>query len=227
MPSCPICFEETIKPHFCVPCRHVFCYDCISAWTNGTCPLCRESITTFKPIQLAQTSSNDSPNYAEKSKLFSIVLVITFFLVDLQSCSGFLRCVIYPPFRDICLIVWEILYILAMAIFTPFKCIYRLLIEIVIYELYDFFIAVCYMPLNIAKILLSLPIYLFDGVKTFLLENSWADLLLRAIHISLIVLFLIFSSQTSILRQFENIERKLRAHFRNVAERYKRRLKQS
>lgn len=149
------------------------------------------------------------------------------FLVDLQSCSGFLRCVIYPPFRDICLIVWEILYILAMAIFTPFKCIYRLLIEIVIYELYDFFIAVCYMPLNIGKILLSLPIYLFDGVKTFLLENSWADLLLRAIHISLIVLFLIFSSQTSILQQFENIERKLRAHFRNVAERYKRRLKQS
>lgn len=169
----------------------------------------------------------DSPNYAEKSKLFSIVLVITFFLVDLQSCSGILRCVIYPPFRDICLIVWEILYILAMAIFTPFKCIYRLLIEIVIYELYDFFIAVCYMPLNIGKILLNLPIYLFDGVKTFLLENSWADLLLRAIHISLIVLFLIFSSQTSILRQFENIERKLRAHFRNVAERYKRRLKQS
>lgn len=143
------------------------------------------------------------------------------------GCSGFLRCVIYPPFRDICLIVWEILYILAMAIFTPFKCIYRLLIEIVINELYDFFIAVCYMPLNIGKILLSLPIYLFDGVKTFLLENSWADLLLRAIHISLIVLFLIFSSQTSILRQFENIERKLRAHFRNVAERYKRRLKQS
>lgn len=169
----------------------------------------------------------DSPNYAERSKLFSIVLVIIFFLVDLQSSSGFLRCVVYPPCRDVCLVVWEILYILAMAIFIPLRCIYRLLVEIVIYELYDFFIAVFSMPVNIVKILLSLPLYLYYGVKTFFLGNSWADLLHRAIHVSLIVCFLISSSQTRILRQFENIERKLRAHFRNVIERYKRRLKQS
>lgn len=89
------------------------------------------------------------------------------------------------------------------------------------------FIAVLSMPVNIVKILLSLPLYLFDGVKTFLLGNSWADLLHRAIHISLFVLFLISSSQTRILRQFKNIEGKLRAHFRHVFERYKRRLKQS
>lgn len=227
MPSCPICFQETTNPHFCVPCRHVFCYDCISAWRRGTCPLCRENITTFKPIQLAHTSSNDSPNYAEKSKLFSLVLVIIFFLVDLQSSSGFLRCVVYPPCYDVCLVVWEILYILAMAIFIPLRCIYRLLVEIVIYELYDFFIAVLSMPINIVKILLSLPLYLFDGVKTFLLGNSWAVLLHRAIHISLIVLFLISASRTRILRQFEDIEGKLRAHFRHVIDKYKRRLKQS
>lgn len=63
-----------------------------------------------------------------------------------------------------------------MAIFIPLRCIYRLLVEIVIHELYDFFIAVLSMPINIVKILLSLPLYLFDGVKTFLLGNSWADL---------------------------------------------------
>lgn len=79
-----------------------------------------------------------------------------------------------------------------MVIFIFFKCIYRLLIEIVIYEFYDFFIVVCYMFLNIVKILLSLLIYFFDGVKIFLFENSWVDFLFRVIYIFFIVFFLIF-----------------------------------
>lgn len=53
MPSCPICYEESTNPHFCVPCRHVFCYDCISEWKGKTCPLCRENISTYKQAKPA------------------------------------------------------------------------------------------------------------------------------------------------------------------------------
>lgn len=58
MPSCPICYEETSNPHFCVPCRHIFCYKCISAWRNRTCPLCRGNIASYRPIELASFIEN-------------------------------------------------------------------------------------------------------------------------------------------------------------------------
>lgn len=223
MPSCPICYEETSNPHFCVPCRHIFCYKCISAWKNRTCPLCRGNIASYRPIKLASFIENDFSNYAEKSKLFSTVLVILFLLVDLQSPSGFVRCVVYPPCRDICLAIWEIIYILALIIFMPVKCIYRSVVEIVIYELYDILISICYTPVNIGKYLLYLPLFFYEGVKLYFLENSWTGILPIIVHIVFIILFLDSASQTDLLRMFEKIQikRRLRDNIRHIIKYFK------
>jgi hypothetical protein len=43
--NCSICLEE-ICDTTVTPCRHVFCYGCITNWvnTNENCPLCREPV---------------------------------------------------------------------------------------------------------------------------------------------------------------------------------------
>ncbi|XP_062567895.1 uncharacterized protein LOC134230135 [Saccostrea cucullata] len=141
MDTCPICFEQIKNPHFCNPCRHIFCYRCISAWRNGTCPFCREQIKSYNRAQqgssTAAENTTDAPNYAERSKMHVFILILVFILVDIPSPAGFLRSVVYPPYRDILLIIWEILYIVLNTIFMPLKSIYRLIVEIVIFELYD------------------------------------------------------------------------------------------
>lgn len=138
--------------------------------------------------------------------MFATVLVMIFLLVDLQSSVGFVRCVLYPPCRDLCLPMWEIIYTLAMIIFMPVKCIYRSVVEIVISELYDILILICYTPVNIGKHLLYLPLFLYEGVKLYFFENSWAGLLQRAVHIIFILLFLDSASQTDLLQMFEQIQ---------------------
>ena len=39
---CPICMEE-VREHRILPCRHVFCKDCINRWlvSKNSCPVCR------------------------------------------------------------------------------------------------------------------------------------------------------------------------------------------
>lgn len=130
-----------------------------------------------------------SLNTAEKSKLFFIVLVMIFLLVDFQNSSGFVQCVIYPPCREICLAVWELLYVVILIMFMPFKCVYKLVVEILIYELHDICIFLLSMPVNIWKILCKVPLVFFQGVKSFICFNSWAGLLHRTIHIIFIILF--------------------------------------
>lgn len=41
--SCVICFDDFDKPTV-VPCRHVFCFECIVSWANmsARCPSCRQ-----------------------------------------------------------------------------------------------------------------------------------------------------------------------------------------
>ncbi len=39
---CPICMEE-VREHRILPCKHVFCKDCINRWlvSKNSCPVCR------------------------------------------------------------------------------------------------------------------------------------------------------------------------------------------
>ena len=52
--QCPICFEN--KPLLKLDCTHTFCETCIKSWlpnlnfSNGSCPVCRQSITTTSNI---------------------------------------------------------------------------------------------------------------------------------------------------------------------------------
>ncbi|ETO03643.1 hypothetical protein RFI_33759, partial [Reticulomyxa filosa] len=43
--ECPVCTEVMEDP-FITPCKHLFCFGCISAWVHQTrsCPLCRSEI---------------------------------------------------------------------------------------------------------------------------------------------------------------------------------------
>lgn len=96
----------------------------------------------------------------------------------------------------------------------PVKCIYRSVVEIVIYEFYDILILIFYTPVNIGKHLLYLPLFLYEGVKSYFFENSWAGLLQRAVHIVFILLFLDSASQTDLLQMFEQIQ--LRKRMKNT-----------
>lgn len=214
---CPICFEQLSNPHFYVPCRHIFCYKCISAWESDTCPLCRENVASCQKVKTAPSIGDDSTGNSEKSKLFSLVLVMTFLLVDFQSSSGFVQCVMYPASRDMCLAVLEVLYIVALIIYMPVKCFYRLVVEILIYELYDTFLALFSMPVNIGKILLFSPSYLYEGFREFFFNNSWAGLFQRTVHIALIMYFLASAFRTDWLK----LKFRLRKEVNNVIERFK------
>lgn len=148
----------------------------------------------------------NAPHYAERSKLFFAVLMIVFILVDIPSSSGFLRSVVYPPCCDLILIVWEIVYIVLIAILMPFKTLYRLVVEIVVYELYDILLAICYMPVGIGNILIYFPYNLYEGLKTYFFDNSWPALLQRTVHIGLLLVFLDSVIQMHLLRMFEKIQ---------------------
>ena len=50
MVNSPICFEEASNSHYTVPCRHTFWFYCISIWGSDTCPLCRETVRSYKPV---------------------------------------------------------------------------------------------------------------------------------------------------------------------------------
>lgn len=54
--TCPICFEQLSNPHYYVPCRHIFCYNCISAWEGEACPLCRKKISSYQQVKTAPSS---------------------------------------------------------------------------------------------------------------------------------------------------------------------------
>jgi hypothetical protein len=43
--QCVICFDDFDKPVL-LPCRHVFCFDCIVSWSSmsSRCPNCRSNI---------------------------------------------------------------------------------------------------------------------------------------------------------------------------------------
>lgn len=170
-----------------------------------------------KHIHFCLVLTSDSTGNSEKSKLFSLVLVMTFLLVDFQSSSGFVQCVMYPASRDMCLAVWEVLYIVALIIYMPVKCFYRLVVEILIYELYDTFLALFSMPVNIGKILFFSPSYLYEGFREFFFNNSWAGLFQRTVHIALIMYFLASAFRTDWLK----LKFRLRKEVNNVIERFK------
>ncbi|XP_062567894.1 uncharacterized protein LOC134230131 [Saccostrea cucullata] len=220
MDNCPICFERIRNPFFCNPCRHIFCFSCIYAWRNGTCPLCRERIKSFHPAhqELSSTAENTSnkPNYAERSKMYLFILIIVFLLVDIPSSAGFVRSVVYPPCRDILLIIWEIFYIVLITILMPVKSIYRLIVEIVIFDLYDILLAICYMPLSIGKIFINIPFNFYEGLRTYFFDNSWSSLFHRTIHLVLVVLLIDPAKQIFWLRAFERIQRTCKSRFRRV-----------
>ncbi|XP_061185087.1 E3 ubiquitin-protein ligase rnf213-alpha-like [Saccostrea echinata] len=228
MDICPICFERIKNPYFCNPCRHIFCYSCISAWRNGTCPLCREQIKSYNRAQqvspTAAESTADAPNYAERSKMYVFILIVVFILVDIPSSAGFLRSVVYPPCRDLILIIWEILYIVLITILMPVKSIYRLIVEIVIFELYDILLAICYVPLGIGRILINFPFNFYEGLKVYFFDNSWSSLLHRTVHLLLVVLLIDSAEQTLWLRAFERIQLKARFYreYNKVLERIER-----
>lgn len=75
-----------------------------------------------------------------------------------------------------CLVVWEVLYIVVLIIYMFVKCFYRLVVEIFIYELYDIFIVLFFMFVNIGKILFFLFFYLYEGFREFFFNNSWVGL---------------------------------------------------
>lgn len=135
-----------------------------------------KKISSYQQVKTAPSSGDDSTTNGERSnlKLFSLVLVMTFLLVDFQSSSGFVQCVTYPACRYLCLAIWEVLYIVALIIYMPVKCLYRLVVEILIYELYDIFIVLLSLPVNIGRILLYSPSYSYQGFRMFFLNNSWA-----------------------------------------------------
>lgn len=217
--TCPICFEQLSNPHYYVPCRHIFCYKCISAWEGEACPLCRKKISSYQQVKTAPSSGDDSTTNGERSnlKLFSLVLVMTFLLVDFQSSSGFVQCVTYPACRDLYLAIWEVLYIVALIIYMPVKCLYRLVNEILIYELYDIFIVLLSLPVNIGRILLYSPSYSYKGLRMFFLNNSWAGLFQRTVHIALIIYFLALAFRADLLK----LKCRLRKKVNNVIEQFK------
>lgn len=57
--TCPICFEQLSNPHYYVPCRHIFCYNCISAWEGEACPLCRKKISSYQQVKTAPSSGDE------------------------------------------------------------------------------------------------------------------------------------------------------------------------
>ncbi|XP_063399239.1 uncharacterized RING finger protein T02C1.1-like isoform X3 [Mytilus trossulus] len=80
MTTCSICLEHLEKPMCCIPCGHLYCNRCISAWRNrhnDRCPECREPFSEIQSIRLdtesirelfdERTRLNDSVNELTKT----------------------------------------------------------------------------------------------------------------------------------------------------------------
>ena len=117
-----------------------------------------------------------------------ITLVIAFLLVDIQSESGIFSNIAYPICQTKCFTLWEIIYILLLIISVPIKCIYRFVVELMIYDVVDIGYALYQMPFNIWVILLNLRMYIDDGIKSIFLQNSWYTLFQKTVHLLLIML---------------------------------------
>ena len=70
--NCVICYDDMNMP-VVIPCRHVFCFDCIVTWasTSNRCPSCRQDIEFRRarsrwlkyvaPTSLPESSSSTEP----------------------------------------------------------------------------------------------------------------------------------------------------------------------
>ncbi|ESP01982.1 hypothetical protein LOTGIDRAFT_157117 [Lottia gigantea] len=62
MANCPVCLENFNRPTTCIPCGHMFCYECISNWrhthfNSNVCPQCRCSIKQLQRVYLGDTDN--------------------------------------------------------------------------------------------------------------------------------------------------------------------------
>jgi hypothetical protein len=179
----------------------------LTVWFGSLAPFCEESSSEDNMYAL---------HYAERSKLFFVILMMIFILVDVPNSSGLLRSVVYPPCRDIILIAVEVVYIVFFVIMMPFKCLYRF-VKMIVYELYHaILVAIWDAPLNIWKILIHIPYNLYEGLKTFV-NNSISTLIHRAIHVGLMLLFVDSVIQMNVLRNFEMIQQLLYGFQRSLA----------
>lgn len=59
--ECPICFENFENSFIVkIPCKHVFCLNCILNFINFECPLCRKSMLNKIPEKLLNIIKNNS-----------------------------------------------------------------------------------------------------------------------------------------------------------------------
>jgi hypothetical protein len=51
--DCPICLDELSKNYVELPCKHIYCFECIDTWfgKNATCPLCRKDPIVLKKYE--------------------------------------------------------------------------------------------------------------------------------------------------------------------------------
>ena len=90
--------------------------------------------------------------------------------------------------QTMCFTLWEIIYILLLIISVPIKCIYRFVVELMIYDVVDIGYARYRMPFNIWDILVNLPMCIYDGIKSIFLQNSWYSLFQKTLHLLLLML---------------------------------------
>ena len=139
-----------------------------------------------------------------------ITLVIAFLLVDIQSEWGIFSNIVYPICQTMCFTLWEVIYILLLIISVPIKCIYRFVVELMIYDVVDIGYALYQMPFNIWVILLNLRMYIDDGIKSILIQNSWYTLFQKTVHLLLIMLLssdLVWKRLTMIVQHIQTDQR--------------------
>ena len=135
-----------------------------------------------------------------------ITLVIAFLLVDIQSESGIFSNIAYPLCQTMCFTIWEIIYILLLIITVPITCIYRFVVELMIYDVVDIGYALYQMPFNIWEILVNLPMCIDDGIKSIFLQNSWYILFQKTLHLLLLMLLSSDSAWKSLTRIVKHIQ---------------------
>lgn len=81
MGICSICLETRIRPCCCIPCGHLFCRDCIEAWSTHTrvCPDCRKEIVSLQSVfgLEEETQSIGTPDEAGLQQQPSVVPLIS------------------------------------------------------------------------------------------------------------------------------------------------------
>lgn len=134
--------------------------------------------------------------------LFGVLMAI-FFFVDIPNSSGFLRSVICPLFKDLILLLLEILSVVWSIAIMLVKIFYKVIAEIVMVDLLDVLLEICYMPMAFGKIILDLKINFYGGLRTYFSDNSWFALLLKTTLIGLLI-FIINSATRAELRIYYN-----------------------